>query len=498
MKVVKRLDEKNSQNEEQHDNEVKPAKKYVRMKPFTLIMLIIVLIISTSGITILALTFGEEKVVEVRTNTHPQFQKLLDVYDELDKNYFKAVDEEKMVEGAMEGMMGALDDPYSTYMPKKEAEQFNDQISSSFEGIGAEIQEKDGQIVVVSPIKNSPAEKAGIKPNDIIKTVDGKSIVGKTADQAVKLIRGKKGTKVKIEFQRGDSKNLHKMTLVRDEIPVETVYASMLKGKVAHIQITSFSDDTYKELLEKLDDMEAKGMQGLVLDVRQNPGGRLDVAINIASLFVETGKPVVQVENRAGKKEIANAQDGRKVTVPTTILVDGGSASASEILAGALNESANVKVVGEKTFGKGTVQTVEELSDGATLKYTTAKWLTPDGNWIHEKGIQPNIHVNYPSYANLPYIDTTKTLKQGDVSDTVEVAEKMLDALGYNVGKIDGLYDYSTLIAVQTFQQQHDLETTGIMNGATTTEVMNELRKKIKKDDPQLKKARDIVIKEAK
>ena len=244
--------------------------------------------------------------------------------------------------------------------------------------------------------------------------------------------------------------------------------------------------------------MEAKGMQGLVLDVRQKPGGRLDVAINIASLFVETGKPVVQVENRAGKKEIANAQDGRKVTVPTTILVDGGSASASEILAGALNESANVKVVGEKTFGKGTVQTVEELSDGATLKYTTAKWLTPDGNWIHEKGIQPNIHVNYPSYANLPYIDTTKTLKQGDVSDTVEVAEKMLDALGYNVGKIDGLYDYSTLIAVQTFQQQHDLETTGIMNGATTTEVMNELRKKIKKDDPQLKKARDIVIKEAK
>jgi len=494
------LDEKKSQNEEQHENEVKPAKKYVRMKPFTLIMLIIVLIISTSGITILALTFGEGKMVEVRTNssTHPQFQKVLDVYDELDKKYFKEVDEEKLAEGAMEGMINALGDPYSTYMPKEEAKQFNEQISSSFEGIGAEIQEKDGQIVVVSPIKNSPAEKAGIKPNDIIKTVDGKSIVGKTADQAVKLIRGEKGTKVKIEFQRGDSKNLHKITLVRDEIPVETVYASMMKNKVAHIQITSFSEDTYKELLEKLDEMEAKGMKGLVLDVRQNPGGRLDVAINIASLFVATGKPVVQVEDRDGEKNVASAQDGRKVTVPMTILVDGGSASASEILAGAVNESANVKIIGEKTFGKGTVQTVEDLSDGATLKYTTAKWLTPDGNWIHEKGIKPNVKVKYPSYANLPYIDTTKTLKQGDVSDTVKVAEKMFEALGYTVGTVDGLYDYNTLLAVQAFQQEYDLNVTGTLTGETTTALMDQLRKKIKKDDPQLKKAHDIVVKEAK
>lgn len=495
MKVVKILDEKHSQNDEQ---EVQPAKKYIRMKPFTLIILVIVLIIGTSGLTILALTFGEDKVVEVRTNTHPAFQKVLDVYDELDSKYYKELDEDKMVEGAMEGMMGALKDPYSTYMPKEKAEQFNDQISSSFEGIGAEIQEKDGQIVVVSPIKNSPAEKAGIKPNDIIKTVNGKSIVGKTADEAVKLIRGKKGTTVKIEFQRGDEKTMHKLTLTRDEIPVETVYAKMTKGKIAHIQITSFSDDTYKELLEKLDDMEAKGMKGLVLDVRQNPGGRLDVAINIASLFINTGKTVLQVENRNGKKESASAQDGRKVTVPMTILVDSGSASASEILAGALSESANVKIVGEKTFGKGTVQTVENLSDGATLKYTTAKWLTPDGHWIHEKGIQPDVKVKYPSYASLPYIDTEKTLKQGDVSDTVKVAEQMLEALDYNVGTVDGLYDYQTALAVQAFQQTHNLDVDGVLKGDTTTELMTALRNKIQKDDPQLKKAKDLVLKEAK
>jgi len=244
--------------------------------------------------------------------------------------------------------------------------------------------------------------------------------------------------------------------------------------------------------------MEAKGMKGLVLDVRQNPGGRLDVAINIASLFVETGKPVVQVENRDGKKESASAQDGRKVNVPMTVLVDSGSASASEILAGALSESSHVKIVGEKTFGKGTVQTVEDLSDGATLKYTTAKWLTPDGNWIHEKGIKPDVKVNYPSYASLPYIDTSKTLQQGDVSDTVKVAEKMLTALDYNVGTVDGLYDYQTVLAVQAFQQAHDLDVTGILKGDTTTELMTQLRNKIQKDDPQLKKARDIILKQVK
>ncbi len=493
MKVVKTLDEQNSQKENQKQEELQPAKKYIRLKPFTLIMLIIVLIVGTSGITILALTFGEKKVVQVRTNTHPQFQKLFDVYDELSTKYYKELDEDQMVQGAMTGMMGALDDPYSTYMPKAEADEFNDQISSSFEGIGAEIQEKDGQIVVVSPIKNSPAEKAGLKPNDIVKTVDGKSIVGKTANEAVKLIRGEKGTDVTIEFQRGSSKTLHKLTLTRAEIPVETVYASMNKQKIAHIQITSFSDNTYKELLEKLDEMESKGMKGLVLDVRQNPGGRLDIAINIASLFVKTGETVVQVENRDGEKEVANAQDGRKVTVPTTVLIDSGSASASEILAAAMSESSNVKLVGEKSFGKGTVQTVEDLSDGATLKYTMAKWLTPDGNWIHEKGIQPNVKVKYPSYASLPYLDTSKTFKQDDISDSVKVAEKMLDALGYDVGKIDGLYDYQMTTAVQKFQADHDLEVTGVLKGNTTTEIMTQLRNKIKKEDPQLKKAQSIV-----
>ena len=503
------MDDKTKVDPEQNDEsqktqqvdpvpEVKPAGRYIRMKPFAFIMMIMVLILATSGITIFALTFGEEKVVEVRTPAHTEFQKLFNAYDELSKSYYKDIDTDALVNGAVDGMISALGDPYSDYMNKKEATQFNESISSSFQGIGAEIQEKDGHIVVVSPIKNSPAEKAGIKTNDIIKKVNGKSIDGMTASEAVLLIRGKKGTDVTLQIQRGGASKLITMKITRDDIPVETVYAEMKNDKIAHIQITSFSDNTYKELLSVLDKMEAKGMKGLVIDVRQNPGGLVDVVEDIASLFVKTGEPIVQFEDRNGKKQVVPAKDGRKVKVPVTVLIDGGSASASEILAGALSESSNVKLVGEKSFGKGTMQTAENLSDGSNLKYTIAKWLTPKGNWIHEKGIQPNYKVNYPSYASLPYISTDKTYKEGSLSDQVKAAEKMLKAVGYEPGKLDGLYDASTTLAVQRFQQDHKLKVTGVLKGETTYALMEELRLKIKNEDPQLKKAMAIVKAEMK
>ncbi|QOV11289.1 S41 family peptidase [Viridibacillus arvi] len=480
-------------DEQEKLEDVKPAGKYIRIKPFALIMMVIVLILFTSGLTIFALTFGEKKVVEVRTPTHTEFQKLFNAFDELKANYYKDIDTEEAVNGAINGMIEALGDPYSDYMNVEEASNFNESISSSFQGIGAEIQEQGGNIVVVSPIKNSPAEKAGILPNDIIATVDGKSISGMTSSEAVLLIRGEKGTSVTLEIVRGDSEKKVKMKIVRDDIPIETVYSEMLSGKVAHIQITTFSNNTYKELLTALDDMEAKGMKSLIVDVRQNPGGLLDSAVNIASLFVKTGEPVMQIEDKTGEKEVIEAQGGRKVTVPVSLLIDGGSASASEILAGALSESANIPLIGEKSFGKGTVQTASNLKDGSNLKFTTAKWLTPEGNWIHEKGIKPTIKVDYPSYASLPYLDPEKVMKEGSLSEQVKAAEKMLKAVGYTPGKVDGLFDASTKAAVLAFQKDQKLKETGVLKGQSTYALMEELRQKIKKDDPQLIKAKQLM-----
>ena len=426
--------------EEVSEQPVKPAGKFLRIKPFALIMLVFLTILLTAGLTIFALTFGEKKVVEVKVPVErEEFTRLYEAFDELKENYYVDVDEEKVISGAINGMFDALDDPYTDYMNTDEASHFNESLSSSFQGIGAEIQERNGNIVVVSPIKNSPAEKAGLMPQDIILTVDGESIQGMTASEAVLLIRGEKGTPVKLTIQRGEAEPME-MTIVRDDIPIETVYGEMGDDKIAHIQITSFSDDTYKELVEIMSELDAQGMKGIVLDVRQNPGGILQTAIEIASLFLEEGKPILQMQTRDGEPQIFYAEGGKKFEQPVTILIDEGSASASEILAAALLESGNAEVIGVSSFGKGTVQEVSLLEDGSNLKFTTGKWLTPKGNWINEKGVTPTIKVDYPGYASLTYVNPETELASGMNDKMIESAEGMLEALGYEPGEVDGVF----------------------------------------------------------
>lgn len=494
------MDEKeNNRPQEEQANYEPPAKRYIQLKPFSLVMLIFGLVLATAGVTFFALTTGDDKVVEVVSPQNPstdrkEFKKLYDAYDELKSNYYNDIDETAVIDGAINGMIEALGDPFSDYLNEQESKQLNESISSSFEGIGAEIRELNGYISVVSPIKNSPAERAGLLPNDLIVAVDGESIQGMSSSEAVLLIRGEKGTTVTLSVRRGEMAEPFDVKIERDVIPIETVYAEMLADKIAHIRITSFSEHTYEELEAALDEMEAQGMEGLIMDVRQNPGGRLDTAIDISDLFVEEGKNLFQYEGKGNKPEVYVASGGRKVTVPVTLVIDDGSASASEILAGALKESANVKLIGMKTYGKGTVQTPKDLPDGSNLKLTTAKWLTPDGNWIHEKGIAPDIEVQYPSYAMLPFLDPTMEMKEGTVSPAVKTAEEMLDAVGYDTGEIDGLYDEQTTEAVKALQEKLSIETNGILAGETTYGLMNALRDKIRNEDPQLLKAKEVVM----
>lgn len=500
MRVVNIMDDQNQQSNEQEEKienqeeVIKPAKKYLRIKPFTFIMLMVLTILLTAGLTIFALTFGEEKVVEVSTpGERAEFSKLYEAYDELKEKYYIDIDEEAVISGAINGMFDALDDPYSDFMDEVEAEQFNSDLSSSFQGIGAEIQERNGNIVVVSPIKNSPAEKAGILPEDIILMVNGESIQGMSATEAVLLIRGEKGTPVTLTIQRGSAKEPIEMTIIRDDIPIETVYGEMGEDKIAHIQITSFSEQTYDEIVKILEDFEKDGMKSIILDVRQNPGGYLTSAIDIANLFVDEGKPIVQVQSRNGEPEVMLAEGGKKYKYPIVVLIDNGSASASEILAGALSESYGAKIVGLTSFGKGTVQTVSSLPDGSNLKFTTGKWLTPNGNWINEKGIKPDVVVEYPEYASLTYIDPETELKEGTVSAAVDSAEHMLSALGYDAGKLDNEFDEATTQAVKAFQAKQNLKQTGVIAGETTYALMDALREKIKNEDPHILKATELL-----
>ncbi|MGE6370510.1 S41 family peptidase [Planococcus kocurii] len=492
------MDDKRPEDEQEQIPPVEESPSHIiKMKTFTFIMLGFLLILTTAGLTVFALTFGDDKAVEVNSPERREFEKLYTAYDQIQDQYFEDVDRDVLVNGAINGMVDSLEDPYSDYLNEEEASQFLEGISSSFQGIGAEVQEREGYITVVSPIKNSPAEKAGVLPNDQIIAVDGESIQGFTTTEAVMLIRGEKGTDVKLSIMRGKNADPIDITITRDEIPIETVYAEMIGNNVAHIQITSFSENTYQELLDAIKEMEAEGMKAVVMDVRGNPGGLLDVALDISDLFIEEGKPLFEVQAKGAEPEVYMSSPGTKIKVPVTLLIDGGSASASEILAGAMNESADIKLVGEKTFGKGTVQTANDLQDGSNLKFTTAKWLTPDGNWIHEKGIEPDVEVAYPAYASLPLLDTSLELKDGTISEQVKTAEQMLEALGFKVGKVDGVFEEQMQEAVETFQEENELEVTGILTGESTFAVMDALREKIENDDPQLQKAKTIIMEEA-
>ncbi|MFJ8258127.1 S41 family peptidase [Peribacillus asahii] len=486
------------QEENKEHREEKDSGRYFKIKKFPLIMGGFLLIFLTAGITTVALTFGDEKVQSIAPSQYPQFEKLYSTYDTIKKEYYQEVDDEKLVNGAIAGMLEGLEDPYSTYMDQEEAKSFNESISSSFEGIGAEIQEQDGKIMVVSPIKGSPAEKAGVKPNDIIMSVDGKSIEGLSSTEAVLKIRGEKGTKVELTISREGEAKPVSITIVRDTIPVETVYSEMLDDGIAKIAVTSFSEHTVDELNTALDEMSKKDMKGLILDLRGNPGGLLPEAIKMASIFVPKGEIVLQIEDRNGNKEIHKSENDGEFTLPVVVLIDDGSASASEIVAAAVSESANIPLIGVKSFGKGTVQNAQDFKDGSNFKFTSYKWLTPEGNWIHKKGIKPDIEVKLPDYASLPYISPDEALKVSDASAEVKAAEDMLKELGYNPGTVDTVFDEQTKAAVEKFQQDHKLKVTGIMEDKTTVTLMQELRDKILKNDTQVKRAVKELKKEIK
>ena len=478
--------------DEKKNEEMEKDSKYFRIKKFPFIMGIFLVIFLSVAITAISLTVGEEKVQQPPVNEYSEFNKLFETLKIVEEKYYTDIDEDALINGAIDGLLGALNDPYTTYMDASETKNFTEQISSSFEGIGAEIQEKDSQIMIVSPIKGTPAEKAGLQPNDIIVSVDGTELMGMSSTEAVKLIKGEKGTTVELIIQRG-SQEPFAVKITRDTIPVETVYAEMLDNGIASIHLTSFSTSTMNELTTALGEMTEQGMKGLVLDLRGNPGGLMDQAVNIANLFVPNGEIIFQVEYGDGEIEVIKASNKKTVEVPMVVLVDSGSASASEIVAAAVSESADIQIIGSNSFGKGTVQTTEQLEDDSMIKLTYAKWLTPQGNWVHEKGIKPDIEVELPSYAQLSYISPDEQYTVGSSSAEVNVAEQMLDALGYDIQNVDYTFDKSTEAAIKKLQADSNLKQTGILEGDTTLALMNQLRELILQNDTQLDKAVEVL-----
>jgi carboxyl-terminal processing protease len=322
-----------------------------------------------------------------------KFWKVWDIvntkYVEKDK-----IDQKKLIEGATAGMVNALDDPYSVYLTPSQNKDSKDDLEGKFEGVGMQLGfDKDKNIVVVAPIKDSPAEKAGMRAGDKIWMINEKETPGMSLPEAVSTIRGEKGTKVKLKIQHEGNPDLVDVEITRDTIYIKSVeFETVGDNKIGHITINRFGDPTKTEWDEAVNQVLSKKLDKVIVDVRNNPGGYLDTAVYINSDFIE-GVVMQQEDYMGNKKKFDNIHAPRLKNVKVIGLINKGSASASEIVAGGLQDSGRAKLVGEQSFGKGTIQEVEDLSEGAGIHITTAKWLLPTGKWIHKIGLKPDYEI---------------------------------------------------------------------------------------------------------
>jgi len=323
------------------------------------------------------------------------------VYDLLRKDFDGKLEEDKLLDGLKQGLVEASGDQYTEYLSAEKAKEFNNDLNGTFTGIGAQLGKNDqGNIIIVSPIDGFPAKKAGLQPKDVIAEVDGQSTTKWTVDQAVDKIRGEAGTIVKLRVIRNDIEDL-KFQIRREEIKIPSVESKVIKDNIGYIRISQFGEDTSALAQKAAQDLKAKNVKGIVLDLRGNPGGLLKSAVDVTSLWLKDGKLVLK-EKRGEKVIKTYKAKGSPIldAMPTIVLIDGGSASASEITAGALKDNGVAKLIGEKSFGKGSVQTIENLPDGSAIKVTIARWFTPNDKNIDKQGIEPDINIEQKNNSN--------------------------------------------------------------------------------------------------
>ncbi|WP_110942496.1 S41 family peptidase [Geosporobacter subterraneus] len=394
----------------------------------------IILVIITSMMTftvtnIVTLTVGNKVVIpksdfEYYKDIQRTYSKVLALKDFIEKNYYKPVDTEKMEDGIIRGLFASLEDPYSVYMNNKEFDDFMVHTKGTYGGIGVIMTPgEDGFVTVVSPIEDTPGERAGLISGDKIIKVDGKDVTAEKLDEAVAMIKGDPGTKVELTVVRTGREDSFTVKITREEIRLKTVKSRILENNIGYIRITMFDEQTADDFKTQLNQLKKKNITGLVIDLRNNPGGLLSECVKIADELL--GKQViVYTEDRAGNREYERS-NGKKVEFPYVLLVNKGSASASEILAGAVKDTESGTLIGTTTFGKGLVQRVKPLEDGTGFKLTTSQYFTPNGVNIHGKGIEPNIVVEMPE----------ELIERGNITDAEDLQlQKGLEVLKKKIG----------------------------------------------------------------
>lgn len=443
----------------------------------------------------LLVVFGVGSSVLAQDSADALFTRVRNVYNVVNSWHKDGADIEKFTAGAIKGGLEALGDPYTAYFTPKEYSSFIESLNGNFSGIGAYLEQVGNYVVIASPIKGSPAANAGLEGGDRILEVNGESLVGATTDKAVHLIRGPENTTVTLKIERPSANRTFTVTITRARISIPEVEFRMLEGQIGYIQLSTFGDDAVEDFYTAVDKLKQQGAIGLVLDIRQNGGGYLNAAIDIASAFVPKGEPIVWEVSRDGKT--SQKSSGRSIGLPSVVLVDNSSASASEVLAGAIQDHKVAPLVGVKTFGKGTVQQILTLGDGSGMKVTIAEYLTPKERKVHGVGLTPDFIVKNP----LPAEERTKELAFERILlpstaglDVLYVQYRLVD-LGYRPEN-SGFFGMNTTDAVLQFRADYGLPADPLVD-ELFTKVLNEAvkahTKALVQEDAQLKKALDVL-----
>lgn len=374
--------------------------------------------IASAVLTLVLIVGTEAWLLQSLTGNSGGTLRFLRALQLIQYNYNGEVDNDKLLDGAIKGMVEAVDDPYTVYLDRKDFEVFSQVTEGSFSGVGISFGKRGDDFVVMTVLKESPAELAGVKNGEIIVSVDGVEAKTMNMEQIANKIRGEKGSEVELALKEKDG-SIRKLRIIRQEIKTTSVGGIMLPNtNIGYIRISMFNIDTGADFAKTYKELEQKGMQALILDLRSNPGGTLDSGVQVAQMLVPKG-PIVSVMDKAGNKYVESSTL-EKVKYPAAVLVNGGTASASEIVAGAMKDTKAAKLFGEKTFGKGCVQTVYRLDGKTAVKITTAYYYTPSGVCIHDIGIEPDVKVELPENA---LVDTQLKAAEQYLQDLLQKKE---------------------------------------------------------------------------
>lgn len=450
-------------------------------------------VISLGVVAIISAAIGGSVVYFLENQqTDPQLAKVNHVYQQIQDNYYDKVNRKTLAQGAIKGMLDSLDDPYTTLLDGEQKTALNDKLSNQIVGIGAVVSILDNQVTIVEqPKKGTPAAQAGLQKGDIIEKVDEKPVKDLSIDEVVSQIKGKENTVVHLQLKRGQQ--VFQKAITRKAVHLSAVKSQIDANnpQIAFIHIDTFGVQTSRDLQDEIKTLRKHHVKAFILDLRQNGGGLLDEGEKVASMFLKNGQTIVKFAEKDQVTQVdkANAKldYGFKVQEPVVVLVDGQTASAAELVAAALKESAKIPIVGQKTFGKGTVQLVSSLDEDSEIKLSTQKWLTPKGNWVHKKGLSPDVLVALPTAQQLNTFNNQLNNQEELSSKEQQEICELFAFLGIKIDSKN--FDASYTQALKKIQTEEKLPVSGKLDQETLEKVNALIFSKYLQEDLSYQKA---------